>query len=117
MKVAERVGSSLAEEEFLVRLSGDEFLLVAKLSEDCSGKDLADQLMSIFVEPLEIQDTFLQVQMSIGISTAPVHGTELSELVRKADFAMYEAKKMEGSSYYLFEEQLEMGALEVGESL
>ncbi|WP_052131529.1 GGDEF domain-containing protein [Planococcus sp. CAU13] len=107
VKVAERVHSALAEDEFLVRLSGDEFLLVAKLSEECTGKDLAEQLTSLFTEPYEIHDTFLQVQTSIGVSTAPAHGTELGELIRKADFAMYKAKKIKGVTYYISEEKME----------
>lgn len=116
IEVAKRVSSALNENEFLVRLSGDEFLLVANLSGDCRGKDLAEQLKSLFVEPFAIQDTYLQVQVSIGVSTAPAQGTGLADLIRKADFAMYEAKKTEGSSYFLFEEQAEMEMTEIVES-
>ncbi|MFD1032488.1 diguanylate cyclase domain-containing protein [Metaplanococcus flavidus] len=116
VEVARRVSSALAEDELLVRLSGDEFLLVAHLSKDCTGKDLAEQLQACFAEPFDIQDTSLQVRTSIGVSTAPFHGTELAELIRKADFAMYEAKKTEGSSYYLFEERLEVETLGVAET-
>lgn len=113
IEISKRVSSALAEDEFLVRLSGDEFLLVAKLSEDCTGKDLAEQLMSLFVEPFDIQETFLQVQISIGVSLAPTQGILLNELIRKADFAMYLAKKTEGSSYHLFEEQQEKDGSEI----
>ncbi|WP_422124355.1 diguanylate cyclase domain-containing protein [Planococcus sp. X10-3] len=115
VEVSKRLSSALTEDEVLVRLSGDEFLLVAKLAEDCNGQDLTEQLMSYFIEPFDIQGTLLQVQTSIGVSTAPVHGTGLAELIRKADFAMYEAKKTEGTSYYLFEEQLEMEAADIAE--
>ena len=117
VEVSKRVSSALLEDELLVRLSGDEFLLVAPLSKGCDGKNLAEQLQACFIEPFHIQNTSLQIQISIGVSTAPTHGNELTELIRKADFAMYEAKKTEGSSYYLFEERLEMGALEIAESL
>lgn len=110
VEVSKRVHSALAEGEVLVRLSGDEFLLVAKLSEECTGKDLAEQLMALFIEPFEIHETLLPVQTSIGVSNAPTHGTGLAELIRKADFAMYEAKKKTGSSYFLFEEKKEMEA-------
>lgn len=105
VEVAGRIKTALAEDEFLVRLSGDEFLLVATLSEDCTGKDLAKQLMALFFEPFDINGSLQQVQTSIGVSTAPVDGEDLAELIRKADFAMYEAKKQEGLSYYLFQQQ------------
>lgn len=113
VSVADRVRSALVEDEVLVRLSGDEFLLVAKLPKDCSGKEFAEQLTDLFTEPLDIHETFLQVQTSVGVSIAPMHGTCLNELIRKADFAMYEAKKTEGSSYYLFEERLEKEIVEI----
>lgn len=105
MEVAERVRAALTEDEFLVRLSGDEFLLVATLSEDCTGEDLAEQLMTLFFEPFNINGSSQQVQTSIGVSTAPTDGENLAELIRKADFAMYEAKKQEGLSYFLFQQQ------------
>ncbi|QHJ70127.1 GGDEF domain-containing protein [Planococcus halotolerans] len=105
IEVAERIRAALAEDEFLVRLSGDEFLLVAKLSEDCTGKDLAEQLMALFFEPFNINGSLQQLQTSIGVSTAPTDGENLAELIRKADFAMYKAKKQEGLSYYLFQQQ------------
>lgn len=116
IEVSKRVSSALNENEFLVRLSGDEFLLVANLSEHCSGNNLAEQLQALFVEPLHIQNTFLPVQISIGVSTSPAHGIALGDLIRKADFAMYEAKKTEGSSYCLYEEGMEMARPEVAES-
>ncbi|WP_372869198.1 diguanylate cyclase domain-containing protein [Planomicrobium okeanokoites] len=104
VEVAKRVSTELAEDEFLVRLSGDEFLLVANLSEAYTGKDLAEQLMALFFEPFDINGSLQQVQTSIGVSTAPEDGKDLGELIRKADFAMYEAKKVEGLSYHLFKE-------------
>lgn len=107
-EVAGRVSTALADDEFLVRLSGDEFLLVANLAENCSGKELAEQLMTLFFEPFDIHGTLQQVQTSIGVSTAPTDGDSLAELIRKADFAMYEAKKQEGLSYYLFQKHSEV---------
>src|SRR5690606_10062099 len=104
VEVSNRVKSGLTKDEVLVRLSGDEFLLVAGLSEDCTGQDLAEQLIAYFAEPFDIYGTLLQIETSIGVSMAPVHGTNLGELIRKADFAMYEAKKSSGNSYHLFSE-------------
>lgn len=115
MEVAGRIRSALTDDEFLVRLSGDEFLLVANLSDDCTGKDLAEQLMALFIEPLEINGSLQQVKTSIGVSTAPDDGDDLAELIRKADFAMYEAKKQTGHSYFLFQKQSEVHASEMAE--
>lgn len=114
--VASRVSAAFAKDECLVRLSGDEFLLVVNLAEDCTGKDLAEQLMALFFEPFEIHGTLQQVQTSIGVSTAPADGETLAELIRKADFAMYEAKKQEGLSYFLYHQHLDVAAREIAES-
>lgn len=115
MEVAGRIREALARDEFLVRLSGDEFLLVANLTEDCTAADLAEQLMALFFEPFDINGSAQQVQTSIGISTAPADGENLAELIRKADFAMYEAKKQEGISYYQFHRQAEVLVAEMAE--
>lgn len=116
VEVSDRVSSALTEDEFLVRLSGDEFLLVAKLAEGSSAKELAEQLTSFFLEPFDIYGTLLQVQTSIGVSIAPAQGMDLAELIRKADFAMYRAKKKNGLSYHLFEEQQAFEESKIAES-
>lgn len=108
VEVAGRVRAALAEDEFLVRLSGDEFLLVANLPEGCTGQELAEQLLALFFEPFDIHGTLQQVQTSIGVSTAPADGENLAELIRQADFAMYKAKKQEGLSYYLSKKNVEV---------
>ncbi|XKE94448.1 GGDEF domain-containing protein [Metaplanococcus flavidus] len=116
VEVARRIEASLADDEFLVRLSGDEFLLVASLSEDATGQDLAEQLMALFIEPFDINGRLQQVRTSIGVSTSPADGDDLEELIRKADFAMYEAKKQDGLSYYLFQKQSEVQVADTVES-
>jgi GGDEF domain-containing protein len=47
----------------------------------------------------------VKLAASIGIAMAPAHGTEPDELIRKADLALYRAKKTKGASlnYCIFE--------------
>ncbi len=115
VEVAGRIRTALAEDQVLVRLSGDEFLFVANLSEGCTGQELAEQLLALFFEPFDIDGNLQQVQTSIGVSTAPADGENLAELIRRADFAMYKAKKQEGLSYYLFQKHPEVLTAEMAE--
>ncbi|AQQ54744.1 GGDEF domain-containing protein [Planococcus lenghuensis] len=106
IEVGKRVQDSLEEGEALVRLSGDEFLLVSPLRNEGDIPQLANRLTRQFQKPFQIGQVRIPVNLSIGVSVYPNHGTELTELLKKADFAMYEAKNNHRHQYRLYREQM-----------
>jgi EAL domain-containing protein (putative c-di-GMP-specific phosphodiesterase class I) len=54
---------------------------------------LAERLRAAMVRPYEIAGVSLEMQGSIGIALAPAHGVLRDELLRRADIAMYAAKR------------------------
>jgi diguanylate cyclase (GGDEF)-like protein len=83
----------IRNEDTLSRISGDEFVI---LLEDMSYENAAKVEQKIhdkLVRPVLIQNINLQVSLSLGIAVYPEDGTEIDEILRKADARMYEAKE------------------------
>jgi diguanylate cyclase (GGDEF)-like protein len=93
--IAGRLQAAVGRGELVARLGGDEF---GVLSEVATTREpalaLADRLHAAISQPCEIAGVSLEVEGSIGIALAPVHGTTRDELLRRADIAMYAAKRV-----------------------
>jgi diguanylate cyclase (GGDEF)-like protein/PAS domain S-box-containing protein len=87
--VGKRLSETLRAGETLARLGGDEFgVLIEAGDAGCVAERLLGSLRQPFV--LDAGETF--VHASIGIATTSDHGDAPSELLRRADVAMYSAK-------------------------
>jgi len=102
--VAARLRNSVRETDFVARLGGDEFAIIQTSVEHPS--DVADLVARIFEtirEPYECVGHRLSVDASIGIALAPEDGTDLDQLLKNADLAMYSAKAGGRRTYRFFE--------------
>jgi diguanylate cyclase (GGDEF)-like protein/PAS domain S-box-containing protein len=100
-EVATRLRVSLRESDLVARLGGDEFviLLESKQGDQSEEAALVAQKVLSALTPVCILDGLqLHITASIGISRYPHDGTELGELLRRADAAMYTAKE-QGNRY------------------
>ena len=85
---AKPVGSTVA------RLGGDEFALLLPDVPDMSvAEDVATYLLSVLGKSFSAGGVRLVVQASLGISLAPDHGDDVHTLMKRADIALYEAKR------------------------
>ena len=93
--VASRLAQVVDESEIVARLGGDEFgVLSERAADEGSVLALAERLRTAIALSCEIAGVSLEVQGSIGIAIAPEHGTTRDELLRRADIAMYAAKRL-----------------------
>jgi diguanylate cyclase (GGDEF)-like protein len=93
--VASRLDQVVADTEIVARLGGDEFGVLSERAVDEGGAfALAERLRTAISLPCEIAGVSLEVQGSIGVALAPEHGTTRDELLRRADIAMYAAKRL-----------------------
>src|SRR5690606_30648238 len=77
------------------RLGGDEFiLLLTNVEAEQQVIDDVHKILSAMEIPWRIEETLLDVTTSIGIAFAPAMGADKSALLKEADIAMYEAKKV-----------------------
>ena len=83
------------------RLGGDEFAMILP---GCNKKaiiDRANALLKALEKPFVINDSTITVGASIGITVYPEHGDNVTDILSRADSAMYSAKKSkQGVMYY-----------------
>ncbi len=102
ISVAQRLSKIIRGEDTLSRLGGDEFMIVAECSIRAQFVSrLANDILTLFSEPITIEGHTLHITASIGISFYPQDATEVNDLLRYADAAMYRAKN-EGKHTYRY---------------
>ena len=87
----------------------------------CAGKDDgirgAERIVEAFDgRRLRVADREIRVTVSVGLSTFPDDGDALEDLIRKADAALYEAKKNGRNCYEVHELPMAASAGQLGQS-
>ena len=91
--VSERLLDMMRKSDTVARLGGDEFAVVLPGADGVRAQAVAAEINAVLEDPIDAESHSLMVGASIGIAVAPEHGTEASELLRRADVAMYMAKR------------------------
>ena len=108
-KVAKRIVANLRESDTVTRWGGDEYVVVLEGSYAPENFSIvASNIIAALKEPYIIDDNEIYISSSIGISTLAdiVSKTPTSELLRNADTAMYQAKKLGGDQYYFYDKEI-----------
>ncbi|HXV75268.1 MAG TPA: EAL domain-containing protein [Candidatus Polarisedimenticolaceae bacterium] len=92
-KIARRLESLVRESDTIARLGGDEFAVLMPATGLDNAQQMARGLALALEEPFQVEGLALQVESSVGITLYPEHGNTPSALIRRADVAMYAAKK------------------------
>lgn len=80
------------------RWDGDEFVVLAPLRQTQSHEDVLFQIRTALAASYEHEEQTFFITPSIGIALYPEHGKSADELIRNADTAMYEAKRIKNMS-------------------
>lgn len=101
VRFSELLGQALRKTDFIARLGGDEFVILLRgLEEQEKAEKIAEKIIELASHPIRIgEDVQVQIGTSIGISYTPASSFNTSELLAKADAAMYEAKQSGRSAY------------------
>ena len=109
--VAARLRSCIRDTDFVSRLGGDEFAIVqTAIKQPADITDLVTRIHAAIREPYECLGHQLATDASIGISVAPEDGTDLDQLLKNADLAMYGAKADGRRTYRFFEPAMDARA-------
>jgi diguanylate cyclase (GGDEF)-like protein/PAS domain S-box-containing protein len=95
-QIAARLGSIAGVET--CRWGGDEFVVVAPLCATQSHEDVLFALRTSLAASYEHAEQTFFITPSIGIALYPEHGDSGEDLIRNADTAMYEAKRIKNTS-------------------
>jgi diguanylate cyclase (GGDEF)-like protein len=101
--VAQRLRTSVAANDLVIRMGGDEFVVVATNLPAVSVIDsIAKRIRTELSVPVEIDGVTLSVAPSIGISVFPDDGSTPEQLLKHADIALYQAKDRGRSNHQFF---------------
>ena len=106
--VASRLRGCLAGTDFVARLGGDEFAIIqTAIKRPADTTDLIAKIYQAIREPYECVGHRLTTDASIGIALAPQGCSDLDQLLKNADLAMYEAKADGRRTWRFFEPGME----------
>ena len=102
--VAGRLRDCLGATDVAARLGGDEFAIIQTAVERPSDTiHLVERIYQAIREPFECAGHLITTDASVGIALAPQDGTDLDQLLKNADMAMYGAKADGRRTYRFFE--------------
>lgn len=110
IEVGRRLRECVRPGDVVARLGGDEFvvLLVGSLDADAVAEGIVDSLRA----PLWIDGTMLRPSLSLGLASITDDVVDPSELLRRADVAMYAAKGAGKNRYLRFRPEMMQSLME-----
>jgi diguanylate cyclase (GGDEF)-like protein len=107
-QVAKRLSRTIGGDGVIARLGGDEFAILLQ-GDECVDdlEPTLDRILEALRRPYDIQGNQAHVGVSIGVACAPECGTDRTDLMRKADIALYRAKDEGRDCYRFFTEAMD----------
>jgi diguanylate cyclase (GGDEF)-like protein/PAS domain S-box-containing protein len=101
--VAQRIRATMRNEDVVVRMGGDEFVVVLKTVRNTDQvNEAASRITEALSAPIIVDGRPLVTTASIGVSLYPRDGADMGELLRHSDTAMYQAKDRGRNNFQLF---------------
>ncbi|WP_215399229.1 GGDEF domain-containing protein [Rheinheimera oceanensis] len=106
-EVAQRMQTCLRSTDICARIGGDEFVVIAtQLEQQSQAAGIAEKILQSLQQPYVVEGKTYQLGASIGISLYPEHGAAFSDLLEKADTAMYQMKNAGRGGYRIFHSEI-----------
>jgi diguanylate cyclase (GGDEF)-like protein len=104
--IARRLSGCVRGRDTVARQGGDEFVVMVPQFDDRQDLTLmAEKILAAVAKPLPVAGKEFHITASIGMAIAPGDGTDMQSLLKRADMAMYRAKKIGGNNYQFCSEQ------------
>ncbi|WP_082584136.1 EAL domain-containing protein [Noviherbaspirillum sp. Root189] len=106
--VGSRLLSAVREGDTVSRLGGDEFVVILNDVKDAEeiARIIDHRLIAMICTPHQVEGSELYISCSVGVSVFPEDGNDIDQLMRNADSAMYEAKKLGRNNAQFFTQKL-----------
>jgi diguanylate cyclase (GGDEF)-like protein len=110
-KVAHLISRVLGNSHFLSRLGGDEFAVILSNYADQSAVEaLAAEVLAAISGPITLDWGEVNIGTSIGVVLIPRDGSNLTDLLRNADLALYRAKEDGRGRFNVFDADMSAAA-------
>ncbi|KWV57340.1 diguanylate cyclase [Bradyrhizobium macuxiense] len=109
--VARSLSACVQDNDFVARLGGDEFAIIqtgVKTADEVTG--LVARIYEAIRAPYQCLGHQLTTDASIGIALAPKDGSDLDQILKNADLAMYAAKSAGRRTWRFFEPAMDADA-------
>ncbi|MEU6532654.1 bifunctional diguanylate cyclase/phosphodiesterase [Streptomyces sp. NPDC046928] len=94
LQIADRLRLALPRGAEAARLGGDEFAVLLPVADSTtSATRVARGLVSALSSPLDLDGLTLVLEASAGVAVFPDHALDAEGMLRRADVAMYQAKR------------------------
>ncbi|MGE5677705.1 MAG: diguanylate cyclase domain-containing protein, partial [Pseudomonadota bacterium] len=104
LRITEKLKQFSSENIRVYRIGGDEFILVNNNCEGASSSAmLAEAILSSFADPVAVDDNSFKITCSIGIAQYPKDGSNVGDILKNADLAMYKGKSSGKSKFVFYE--------------
>ncbi len=104
---AQRLSQCVRRDDTVARQGGDEFIVVLAEIHGIEGAErVAEKIVQALASPYDLPKVGLSINTvttSVGIAVSPVHGTNVQDLMKRADLAMYAAKESGRNGYRLYD--------------
>lgn len=91
---AQRIADSVRDVDFVCRYGGDEFVvLVTDVAHACDAALVSQKIAAAVASPMTVEKRTMSIRLSIGASIYPEDSVDPDALIRRADLAMYKAKR------------------------
>ncbi|KAA5752647.1 GGDEF domain-containing protein, partial [Klebsiella pneumoniae] len=93
IQMANRLHWQLNEKCKLLRIGGDEFLLIAENTDTEEAMQLAEKVLHLIQDSYQTSGKEINISASLGIALVPEHGQNVQDLLMNADAAMLMSKE------------------------
>jgi diguanylate cyclase (GGDEF)-like protein/PAS domain S-box-containing protein len=107
IEAANRLRNVVRAVDTVGRLGGDEFIIILRgLKNPKDAHPIVENLLNKFREMFIIKSRELMLTATVGVAIFPNDATDSSELLRKADSAMYDAKSRGRNTYSYYTDKM-----------
>ncbi len=100
--VGRRLAAARLSNEFVARMGGDEFVVLAPVAEKENAWEVGNRIVLALSRPYDLAGQEYWLSCSIGAAVFPDDGEDADTLIRRADAAMYHAKQEGKNEVKLF---------------
>ena len=113
-EISSRLVNISHETDTVCRINGNEFaILISEVTLKETVEEAAQKILGTLRKPFTVLGFEEKITASLGIAIYPEDGESLETLIKHADMALYEVKKMGGNNYLYYKPCMKSGNLEV----